>query len=112
MPAFHPNGTRAPQAGRRSDAYALLFALTGCVYISTHTLRGACSNDLDSPIRNFCVVTAGTLWRGPHPDAADAQWLLDHGVRSIISLQLNDKRAFENAAPPPDLSQSLPYFQV
>jgi protein tyrosine/serine phosphatase len=93
-------------------AYTLLLALSACVYISPRTLRGACSNDLDSPIRNFCVVTPGTLWRGPRPDASDAQWLLDHGLRSIISLQLNDKRAFENAAAPPDLSQSLPYFQV
>lgn len=93
-------------------ASIVLFALCGCVYISPHTLRGACSHDLGSPIRNFCVVTPGTLWRGPHPDATDAQWLLDHGVRSIISLQLNDKRAFENAATPPGFSRSLPYFQV
>ena len=90
----------------------LLLALGGCVYISPHTLRGACSNDLDSPIRNFCVVTPGTLWRGPHPDSADARWLLNHGVGSVVSLQLNDKKAFENAAAPAGLSQSLPYFQV
>jgi len=93
-------------------AFALLCTLFGCVYISPHTLRGACAYDLDSPIRNFCVVTPGTLWRGPRPDASDAQWLLDHGVRSIISLQLNDKRAFEDASAPADFSQSLPYFQV
>ena len=93
-------------------AFALLCTLFGCVYISPHTLRGACAYDLDSPIRNFCVVTPGTLWRGPRPDASDAQWLLDHGVRSIISLQLNDKRAFEHASASPDLSRSLPYFQV
>ena len=93
-------------------ACVCVFALCGCVYISRHTIRGACSRDLDSPIRNFCVVTPGTLWRGPHPDAADAQWLLDHGVRSVVSLQLNDQRAFENAALRPTFSQSLPYFQV
>jgi protein tyrosine/serine phosphatase len=93
-------------------AYALLLALPGCVSISPRTLRGACSHDLGSPIRNFCVVTPGTLWRGPRPDASDAQWLLDNGVRTIISLQLNDKRAFEKAAAAPQLSRSLPYFQV
>ena len=92
-------------------AYALLLALSGCVYISPRTLRGACSNDLESPIRNFCVVTPGTFWRGPRPDASDAQWLLDNGVRSIISLQLNDKRAFENAAAPPTSRNRYPTFR-
>jgi hypothetical protein len=96
----------------RLVACALVLALCGCVYISRHTLRGACSNDLDSPIRNFCVVTPGTLWRGPHPDAADAKWLLDHGLGSVVSLQLNDKRAFEHADMGPGFSDSVPYFQV
>ena len=99
-------------AAVRVLACALVFALCGCVYVSRHTIHGACSNDLDSPIRNFCVVTPGTLWRGPHPDPADAQWLLDHGVRSVVSLQLNDRKAFENAAAPASLSRALPYFQV
>src|SRR6185437_11885784 len=111
-----PNGVSPPQKVVATPAwvlaYALLLGLCGCVYISPHTLRGACSNDLDSPIRNFCVVTPGTLWRGPNPNAADAHWLLERGVRSIVSLQRNDKRAFEDAAAPPHLSQSLPYFQV
>ena len=96
----------------RALVCALVFALCGCVYISPHTSHGASSNDLDSPIRNFCVVTPGTLWRGPHPDSSDAQWLLNHGVRSVVSLQLNDQKAFENAAAPAGLSQALPYFQV
>ncbi len=90
----------------------LLLALCGCVYISPHTIHGACAHDLDSPIRNFCVVTPGTLWRGPHLDSSAAGWLLNRGVRSVISLQLNDKKAFENAAAPAGLSESLPYFQV
>ncbi len=96
----------------RSLACTLLLALCGCVYVSRHTIRGACTNDLDSPIRNFCVVTPGALWRGPHPNASDAKWLLDHGVGAIVSLQLNDKRAFEDAELGPGFSQSIPYFQV
>lgn len=111
MAREHPQQTVGTTAAKVL-ASLLLLAVSGCVYISPHTLRGACANDLNSPIRNFCVVTPGTLWRGPHLKAADAQWLLNHGVRSIISLQLNDKRAFEKAAAPPHLSQSLPYFQV
>jgi len=103
---------RTAASAARVLVCALLFALGGCVYISRHTIHGACSNDLDSPIRNFCVVTPGTLWRGPHLGSADAQWLLDHGVRTVVSLQLNDKKAFEKAAAPAGLSQALPYFQV
>ncbi len=91
---------------------SLALMLCGCVYMSKHTLPGACSYDLDSPIRNFCVVDAGKLWRGTRPDATGAQWLLEHGVGSIVSLQLSDQRAFEGAAPLPGFSHSLPYFQV
>ncbi len=89
-----------------------LLVLCGCVYISPHTIRGACPSDLGSPIRNFCVVAPGTLWRGPHITASDATWLLEHGVGSIVSLQLNDQRAFELAAPDSGSSRSIPYFQL
>jgi hypothetical protein len=96
----------------RAFAGSILLLLCGCVYVSRHTIEGACSNDLGSPIHNFCVVTPGMLWRGPHPDASDATWLLEHGVGSIVSLQLNDQRAFEDVALSQDFSHSVPYFQV
>lgn len=72
-------------AGGRTPAHAaaramLLVSLCllgpGCVYISRHTLRGACLNDLSSPVRNFCVVEPHILWRGERPTRDDAQWLL------------------------------------
>lgn len=28
----------------------------------------ACSSTLNSPIKNFCEVSKGTLWRGAKPD--------------------------------------------
>jgi protein tyrosine/serine phosphatase len=90
---------------------ALLFLVCGCVYVSRHTLKGACSNDLDSPIRNFCVVTPEVLWRGQRPTQSDATWLLAHRVGTVVSLQLNDRRAFETAALGRDFAHSLPYFQ-
>jgi hypothetical protein len=94
----------------RTLLYSLLLVLSGCVYISPHTIRGACSNDLDSPIHNFCVVAPGTLWRGAHLTASDATWLLQHDLGSLVSLQLNDQRAFERAALESGFSRSIPYF--
>jgi protein tyrosine phosphatase (PTP) superfamily phosphohydrolase (DUF442 family) len=84
----------------------------GCVYLSRHTLEGACATALDSPVRNFCVVTPEVLWRGERPTTADAQWLLEHGVQSILSLQLPDQRAFEAAAPSAERAYSVAYFQI
>ena len=97
----------------RTLLYSLLpMLLSGCVYMSKHTLPGACSYDLGSPIHNFCVVDRDRLWRGSRPDAGGAQWLLERGVGAIVSLQLNDQRAFEGAAPGAGFSHSVPYFQV
>ena len=75
-------------------------------------MQGSCSDDQDSPIRNFCVVTPGVLWRGERPTKADAQWLVENRVGSIVSLQLDDRRAFEAVTPGEDLTRSMPYFQV
>lgn len=86
--------------------------LCGCVYFSRHTLPGACRDDLGSPIRNFCVVTPGALWRGEAPSRSDAQWLVDHGVRTVISLQLDVRPSFEAAHPGPGVVRSVTYFRV
>jgi protein tyrosine/serine phosphatase len=99
-------------AGSRAGLAALTVLLCGCVYFSAHTLQGACSDSLDSPIRNFCVVTPGALWRGERPTSADAKWLLEHQVGTIVSLQLDDQRAFETAAPRGTLEHSVLYFHV
>jgi protein tyrosine/serine phosphatase len=86
--------------------------ISGCVYFSKRTIEGACGNDLDSPIHNFCVVTPNVLWRGERPTKADAQWLVEHRVGTVVSLQLDDRRAFESAAVDQDLSQSVSDFHV
>ena len=91
---------------------ALLLLLGGCVYFSRHTLAGACSDDLDSPIRNFCVVAPGILWRGERPTTADAKWLLEHRVGTVVSLQLDDERAFEALAPARGFTHTIDYFHV
>lgn len=86
--------------------------LCGCVYISKHTIRGACSDDLGSPIRNFCVVAPNVLWRGERPTREDAQWLLEHRVGTVVSLQLDDRHAFQAVSFGPDFVHSVEYFHV
>jgi len=85
---------------------------SGCVYISRHTLSGACLSDMGSPIRNFCVVAPQILWRGERPTRQDAQWLLQQRVGTIVSLQLEDQRAFEKVALSPDYSHSVVFYKV
>lgn len=85
---------------------------SGCIYFMKHTPRGACSNDLGSTVRNFCVVAPGTFWRGAKPARSDAEWLINHQVGTIVSLELDVRRAFESARPDPHLDRSVTYFQV
>lgn len=92
--------------------YALAMLLSGCVYISRHTLPGACRDDLGAPIRNFCVIEPGMLWRGETPTRTDAQWLVAHGVRTVISLQLDVRHSFETAHLDPGVVDSVTYFRV
>ena len=77
-------------------AAAVLLVTSGCVYFAKRTPPGFCTQDLGAPIRNFCVVEPLVLWEGERPTPADARWLLEHGVASVVSLQLDDRRAFES----------------
>ena len=101
---------------QRSRFLCLLYVLPllpgACVYLSRHTLPGACANALGSPLHNFCVVTPGVLWRGASPDRADAAWLVRHGVRTVVSLQLNMRPAFRQARLDPSLARSVIYYHV
>jgi len=85
---------------------------SGCVYFSRHTLPGACANALGSEMHNFCVVSPGVLWRGATPDRADAAWLVQHGIRTVVSLQLDMRHAFESARLNPGVARSVTYFRV
>src|SRR3977135_2146569 len=85
----------AAGAIRSSLLVGMCLLTSDCVYISSHTLRGACLTDMGSPIRNFCVVAPEILWRGERPTKNDAKWLLEQRVGTVVSLQLDDRRAFE-----------------
>jgi protein tyrosine/serine phosphatase len=95
-----------------SSGTLLAALLCGCVYISKHTPPGACANDLGSPMHNFCMVTPGVLWRGASPDPRDAAWLVQHGVRTVVSLQLDMRPAFRRARLPAGLARSVIYYHV
>jgi hypothetical protein len=86
--------------------------MSGCVYVSGHTPPGACPHDLSSPIRNFCVVAPGVLWRGARPTRADAKWLIEQRVGSVLSVQVDSLPAFEAAVPPEDFAHSVSYYQM
>lgn len=81
---------------------AVLLLLSGCVYFSKHTVEGACTQDLDSPIRNFCVAETAKIWQGERPSSSDASWLLEHRVGTVVNLEvyLDDRHAFEQARAP------------
>jgi protein-tyrosine phosphatase len=105
---------RAKSIASRRLVYGLALLISGCVYFAQHTAQGACASSLDSPIRNFCVVTSQVLWRGERPNKADATWLVEHRVGTIVNLQeiQNDHDAFDAAAATPDLTRSIDYFQL
>jgi len=67
---------------------------------------------MGSPVRNFCVVAPKVLWRGERPTREDAAWLLEQRVGTVVSLQLDDHRAFEQVDLSPDYSHSVSYYRV
>lgn len=54
--------------------------------------------------RNFARVDK-VLWRGAHPDAGAAAWLVAQGVKTVINLELlhDDAAAFAGITPAPKL---------
>src|SRR5690349_19429111 len=91
-----------------------LLLLSGCVYFSKHTVTGACRDNLDSPIRNFCVAKPGALWQGERPTESDAAWLLAHHVGTVVNLEvfLDDRRAFERVHAPSGENVAVDYYHV
>ncbi len=74
-------------------AIAASFCLQGCTsaYVKA---PDSCPDQLDSPISRFCQVTKNVLWRGARPDQGGAAWLIEHGVKTIVNLELlNDDLA-------------------
>jgi len=98
----------------RIVSYTALLLLSGCVYFSKHTVTGACTDNLNSPIRNFCVAKAGEIWQGERPTEPDAAWLLAHHVGTVVNLEvfMDDRRAFERAQGPSGENVTVDYYHV
>jgi hypothetical protein len=105
---------RAKSIASRWLVYGLVLLISGCIYFAQHTVQGACASSLDSPIRNFCVVTSQVLWRGERPNKADATWLVEHRVGTIVNLEeiQDDHAPFDAAAATPDFTHSIDYYQL
>src|SRR5437879_7105456 len=94
---------------------AVLFALLAALPSSSMPAApAACTNDLGSPIANFCVVTQNVLWRGAKPAQDGAAWLVQRGVRTIVNLELlhDDRRVFGEARPASPGRYELAYFRI
>ncbi len=73
--------------GRLLCLIAASLLLTGC---STTFVKApdSCRSNLNSPISRFCQVKQNVLWRGAKPDTEGVIWLIEHGVRTIVNLEL------------------------
>jgi len=91
-----------------------VFSMCSCAAASKQSVAGACSNNLGSAIKNFCVVTPNVLWRGAKPDKDDAAWLIQQGVRTIVNLELilDDKGAFGQATVDDANNYEVGYFRI
>src|SRR2546427_12780379 len=91
--------------------FALLAALPSSSMPAT---PAACTNDLGSPIANFCVVTPNVLWRGAKPAQDGAAWLIQRGVRTIVNLELlhDDSRVFGVVKPASGGRREAAYFRI
>ena len=101
---------------RRSLIYTLSLVplICSCAYLSKQSVAGACSNNPDSAILNFCVVTPNVLWRGAKPDKAGAAWLIRQGVQTIVNVELihDDKTALGAASIADNSNHEVGYFRI
>ena len=76
--------------------FLLLFFMCSCASVEKQPAAGACRDNPGSGIRNFCVVTPHVLWRGARPDKDGTAGLIQHGVRTVVNLELilDDKLAW------------------
>jgi len=98
-------------------AFAALFAfsLCGCcAAVSTQRVATSCTTNPGAAIPKFCIATPNLLWGGGRPNKDDAGWLIEHGIRTIINLEIvhDDRSALSQATVPPDKHYEVDYFRV
>lgn len=47
-----------------------------------------CPTVSGSGIKNFCIVTNESLWRGGKPNELGSAWLINNGIKSVVNLEL------------------------
>ena len=94
--------------------FLLVLTICGCASTGKQSAAEACSDNLDSVIQNFCVVTPNVLWRGSRPDKEGVAWLIENGVRTIVNLELilDDRPAFGHATVAVAKSHEVGYFRI
>jgi protein tyrosine/serine phosphatase len=87
--------------------------LGGCA-LSAIQKEALCSNNLGSPIRNFCEVKPNVLWRGSKPDKDAAAWLINKGVKTIVNLEWlhDDIDTIHQANITNTVTYKIDYFRV
>jgi len=76
------------RGSRLTFTLSFVLLIYGCASMSTQSVPGACPNNSDSKIENFCVVTPNVLWRGGALDTKErATWLIQQRVRTIVNLE-------------------------
>jgi protein tyrosine phosphatase (PTP) superfamily phosphohydrolase (DUF442 family) len=92
----------------------LALSMQGCAYTPELNATDPCPDDLNAPIKEFCVVTPNVLWRGSKPDQHDITWLMQQGVATIVNLELihDDERALDRATPEGNRVIDVGYFRV
>jgi len=73
-----------------------------------------CSLNCDSGIANFHEVKSGILWRGAKPDQVGASWLIQHGVKTIVNLEVlhDDRDVFRQASFGGAAKSEIDYFRI
>ncbi|MBF0227431.1 MAG: dual specificity protein phosphatase family protein [Desulfobacterales bacterium] len=89
----------------------VILILLSCYSLSAESI---CSNNLGSPITNFCEVIPNVLWRGSQPDKNTSAWLINNGVKTIINLELlhDDIDKIHKANVSNTSTYNIDYFRV
>ncbi|HEX7136521.1 MAG TPA: hypothetical protein VF219_01670 [Vicinamibacterales bacterium] len=96
-------------------ALLALFWLSGCCSaVSRQRDVVSCSDNPSSLIPKFCIATPNALWAGGRPNKDDDVWLMQHGIRTIVNLEMvhDDRSALAHATIPPGETYTLDYFRV
>ncbi len=98
----------------RMIATTSLMLVLGCASAPAQNSIPICTNPLDSRIRNSCIVTSQSLWRGAKPDAVAAAALVEKGVKTVVNLEWlhDDRQAFEDAKLSDASRHEIQYFRV